>query len=116
MSKPGTDHWHALDWVMRYLCGIMSYGIYYSGHPTVMEGYNSSNWISGVADLYATTSYVFTFGGGAVSCRSCKQTIFTRSTMEAELTALDTTIVESEWLRELLMDLSVVDNLFRQSF
>jgi hypothetical protein len=28
--------------------------------------------------------------------------------MEAELTALDTTSVEAEWLRELLMDLPVV--------
>ena len=30
--------------------------------------------------------------------------------MEAELTALDTTTVEAEWLRELLMDLTVVEN------
>jgi hypothetical protein len=29
--------------------------------------------------------------------------------MEAELTALDTAIVESEWLCELLMDLPVVE-------
>ena len=29
--------------------------------------------------------------------------------MEAELTALDTATVESEWLRELLMDLAVVE-------
>ena len=29
--------------------------------------------------------------------------------MEAELTALDTAIVEAEWLRELLMDLPVVE-------
>jgi hypothetical protein len=29
--------------------------------------------------------------------------------MEAELTALDTTTVESEWLHELLMDLPVVE-------
>jgi hypothetical protein len=29
--------------------------------------------------------------------------------MEAELTALDTATVESEWLRELLMDLPVVE-------
>jgi hypothetical protein len=29
--------------------------------------------------------------------------------MEAEHTALDTATVESEWLRELLMDLSVVE-------
>jgi len=32
-----------------------------------------------------------------------------RSTMEVELTTLDTVIVEAEWLRELLMDLSVVE-------
>ena len=29
--------------------------------------------------------------------------------MEAKLTALDTTTVEAEWLRNLLMDLSVVE-------
>jgi hypothetical protein len=32
-----------------------------------------------------------------------------RSTMEAELTALDTATVEAEWLHELLMDLPVVE-------
>ena len=29
--------------------------------------------------------------------------------METELTALDTTTIEAEWLRELLMDLPVVE-------
>ena len=32
-----------------------------------------------------------------------------RSTMEAELATLDTATVEVEWLRELLMDLPVVE-------
>ena len=31
--------------------------------------------------------------------------------MEAELTALDTATVEAEWLRELLMDLHMVEKL-----
>jgi hypothetical protein len=35
------------------------------------------------------SGYVFTLGGAAVSWRSCKQTIFTKSTMVAELTTLD---------------------------
>ena len=73
------------------------------------EGYSDSNWISNANELYATSGYVFTLGGGAISWRSCKQTILTRSTMEAELTALDTTTVEAEWLRELLMDLPMVE-------
>ena len=105
MSNPGTDHWHALERVMRYLVGTMSYEIHYSGHPTMLEGYSDSNWISKADELYATSGYIFTLGGGVISWRSCKQTILTRSTMEAELTALDTVTVEAEWLRELLMDL-----------
>ena len=32
-----------------------------------------------------------------------------RSTIEAELTALDTATIEAEWLRELLMDLTIVE-------
>nr|ABA93582.1 retrotransposon protein, putative, Ty1-copia subclass [Oryza sativa Japonica Group] len=59
--------------------------------------------------IKATSGYVFTLGGGAVSWRSCKQTILTRSTMEAELTALDTATVEAKWLRDLLMDLPIVE-------
>jgi hypothetical protein len=33
-----------------------------------------------------------------------------RSTIEANLTTLDTTTTEVEWLRELMMDLSNVEN------
>ena len=67
MSNPGTDHWHALERIMRYLVGTYSYGIHYSGHPAVFEGYSDSNWISDADDLYATSGYVFTLGGGAIS-------------------------------------------------
>jgi hypothetical protein len=68
-----------------------------------------SNWISHADEIKATSGYVFTLGGGAVSWKSCKQIILTRSTMEAELTTLDTAIVEAEWLRELLTDLPMVE-------
>jgi hypothetical protein len=109
VSSPGDDHWHALDRVMRYQKGTASYGIHYTGYPRVLEGYSDSNWISDADNIKATSGYVFTVGGGAISWKSCKQTILTRSTMEAEVTALDTTIVEAKWLHELLMDLHVVE-------
>jgi hypothetical protein len=75
----------------------------------VLEGYCDANWISDADEIYATSGYVFSLGGDGVSWKSCKQTILTRSTMEVELTALDTATVEAEWLRELLMDLPVVE-------
>ena len=108
MSNPSTDHWNAFEGVMRYLVGTVSYGIHYSGHPAVLEGYSDSNWISDADEFYVTSGYVFTLEGGVISWRSCKPTILTRSTMKAELTALDTATVEVEWLRELLMDLPMV--------
>jgi hypothetical protein len=87
----------------------MSYGIHYSGHPVVLEEYSDASWIFDIDQIYATSGYVFTLGGGAVSWRSCKQTILTKSTMEVELTTLDTASAEVEWLRELLSNLPVVE-------
>jgi hypothetical protein len=52
---------------------------------------------------------VFLLEGDVVSLKSYKQTILTRPTIEAELTALDTATIEAEWLHKLLMDLSVVE-------
>jgi len=108
-SNPGSDHCHGIDQVMRYLKGTMSYAIHHSRYPGVLEGYSDSKWISEADELKATSGYIFTLGGGAVSWRSCKQTILTKSTMEAELTALDTASTEAEWLRDILMDLPLVE-------
>jgi hypothetical protein len=98
-----------LEQVMYYLVGTIDYGIHYSRYPVVLEGYSDANWISDIDELYATSGYVFTLGGAAVSWRSCKQTILTRSTMETELTALVTTTVEADWFHELLMDLPIIE-------
>jgi hypothetical protein len=81
---------------MCYLRGTVSYDIHYTGYPKVLEGYCYANWISDADEVHATSGYVFLFGGGVVSWKSCKQTILTRSTMEAELTSLDTTGVKAE--------------------
>ena len=67
VSNPRDDHWRALERVMRYLNGTMSYGIRYTGYLKVLEGYCDANWISDADELYATSGYVFSLGGGAVS-------------------------------------------------
>jgi hypothetical protein len=59
VKNPGDTHWSAIERVMRYLKGTMSYNIHYSGHPKVLEAYNDANWIYDVDDLYATSRYVF---------------------------------------------------------
>ena len=51
VSNPKDDHWCALERVMRYLKGTMSYGIRYTKHPKVLEGYYDANWISDADEL-----------------------------------------------------------------
>lgn len=51
---------------MHYLVGTMDYRIYYSWYPVVLEGCSDSNGIYDVDELYATSGYPFTLGGGAV--------------------------------------------------
>jgi hypothetical protein len=107
-TNPGSDHWCALERVMRYLKGTSTYGLHYTGYPAVLEGYSDSNWISDANEIKATSGYIFTIGGAAVLWRPLKQTILTKSTMEAELVALESATTEAEWLKELLMDLPMV--------
>jgi hypothetical protein len=67
VSNPGDDHWCALERVLRYLKGTVRYGIHYTRYPRVPEGCCDANWISNADEIYATSGYVFSLGGGVVS-------------------------------------------------
>ncbi|KAL0376635.1 UNVERIFIED_CONTAM: hypothetical protein Scaly_0781100 [Sesamum calycinum] len=84
-SCPDKTHWGALDRVL-----------------------SDASWIAKNSGSNGCSGYVFTLGGGAVSWKSAKQTLITRSTFEAELCALDTTGTEAEWLFGLLSQLPIV--------
>jgi hypothetical protein len=43
VSNLGDTHWSALEIVLRYLKGTMSYGIHFTGYPRVLEGYCDAN-------------------------------------------------------------------------
>jgi chaperone required for assembly of F1-ATPase len=83
----------------------MNLGIKYTGYTSVLEGFNDENWISDLDQMKSTSGYVFTLAGGVMSWKSSKQTVTTCSTKEAELVALDLAALDSEWLRDLLLDL-----------
>ena len=105
MSNPGADHWKAIVRVLRYLRYTRDYGLHYTRFPAVLEGYSDASSISDIQDSKATSGYVFTLGGAAVSWKSSKQTVITRSTMESEFVALDKSGEEAEWLRQFLEDI-----------
>jgi hypothetical protein len=37
MSNPSINYFHALERVMSYLCGTMSYGIYFEGNQQFLK-------------------------------------------------------------------------------
>ncbi|KAK9041693.1 hypothetical protein V6N11_016783 [Hibiscus sabdariffa] len=104
-SNPSESHWKEIVRVLRYLRYTRDFGLHYSRDPTVLEGYSDASWISDIQDTKGTSGYVFTLGGGAVSWKSSRQTIITRSIMESEFVDLDKIGEEAEWLRQFLKDI-----------
>ena len=80
---------------MRYTC---DYGLHYIRGPAVLEAYSDVSWISDTQDSKAISGYVLTLEGVVVSWKSSKQTVITKSTMEAEFVVLDKCGEKAEWL------------------
>ncbi|XP_052479598.1 secreted RxLR effector protein 161-like [Gossypium raimondii] len=97
-SNPSENHWKAIVRVLRYLKYFRNYGLHYSKDLTMLEGFFDASWISDIQDTKGTSGYIFTLGGRAMLCKSSRQTIITRSTMESEFVALDKFGEEKEWI------------------
>ncbi|GJW70508.1 zinc finger, CCHC-type containing protein [Tanacetum coccineum] len=104
-SNPGTQHWQAIQRVLKYLKKTMDYRLTYTGYPSVLEVYTNASWISNTEDNLSTSGWVFLLGGGAISRASKKQTCITGSTMESEFVALAAVGKEAGWLKNLLLEI-----------
>lgn len=104
-SRPSMEHWQAIERVMRYLKKTMTLGLHYQRYPAVLEGYSDADWNTLSDDSKATSGYIFSIAGGAVSWKSKKQTILAQSTMESEMIALAAASEEASWLRCLLSEI-----------
>nr|GEV65026.1 zinc finger, CCHC-type [Tanacetum cinerariifolium] len=49
-SNPGTQHWQAIQRVLKYLKKTIDYRLIYTGYPSVLEGYTNASWISNTKD------------------------------------------------------------------
>ncbi|XP_028225015.1 uncharacterized protein LOC114406474 [Glycine soja] len=97
-SRPSMEHWHAIERVMRYLKRTINLGLHYKRFLGVLEGYSDADWNTLSDDSKATSGYIFSIAGEAVSWKSKKQTILAQSTMESEMIALATASEEAKYL------------------
>nr|GEY30047.1 disease resistance protein [Tanacetum cinerariifolium] len=107
ISSPCKEHWDVVNRVFKYLKQTMDYGLEYSGDPSILEGYTDASWITDQEDHASTSGWIFTFGGGAVSWGSKKQSCLTDSAMVVEFMALASCCKEAELLRDLLINITL---------
>jgi hypothetical protein len=106
MSQSRQTHWIATKHVLRYLRGIVGYGLRYaSGVDMRLQGYVDADWAGSTVDQKSTSGCCFTLGSAMVSWCSRKQTSVALSTAEAEYIALCVAVREAVWLHKLLADL-----------
>ena len=77
---------------------MRDYMLVYHDESLEPIGYTDSNFQSDIDSRKSTSGYVFTFGGGAISWRSVKQSSIADSTMEAEYKAASEAAKEVMWL------------------
>jgi hypothetical protein len=87
-SNPGFKHWQVAKKALRYLQETKHYMLTYKRtHNLEVIGYSDADFAGCVDSQRSTSGYVFTLTSGAISWRSCKQTITTSSTMYVEFIA-----------------------------
>jgi hypothetical protein len=104
MVEPRRVHWVAEKHVLRYLCGMVDYGLdYHRGDGVHLVGYTDSDWEGCVSDRKSTSGCCFGLGSAVVSWFSWKQKSVALSLAEAEYMAASQASCEGLWLRKMLV-------------
>jgi hypothetical protein len=87
-SNLGFKQWQTAKKVLRYLQETKHYMLTYKRTDNLeVIGYSDADFVGCTDSQRSTSGYVFTIASGAISWRSCKQTITTSSIMYAEFIA-----------------------------
>ena len=67
MTKPGKEHWKAVQWIMRYLHGSSSVCFQFSRTRDGVVGYVDFDYTGDLDKRRSLIGYVFPIGGCAIS-------------------------------------------------
>lgn len=108
-KNPSSEHFNAIDQILRYLAGSRERGITFGGEKELkLVGYSDSDWAGDHADRKSTSGFVFMLNGGPISYASKKQAVVALPSTEAEYVALSLAAREATWLRLLLTELGLL--------
>lgn len=108
-KNPSSEHFNAIDQILRYLAGSRGRGITFGGEKELkLVGYSDSDWAGDHTDRKSTFGFVFMLNGGTISYVSKKQPVVALSSTEAEYVAWSLVAREATWLRLLLTELGLL--------
>ena len=110
MHNPGKAHWEAVKWILRYLKGSPDLGLVFDQHradPGGAVGYVDADYGGDLDRRRSLSAYIFTLCGSAISWYSSLQAIAVLSTTEAEYIAATEGMKEAIWLRGLVSELGL---------
>jgi hypothetical protein len=106
MQTPQKPHLDAVRRILRYIKHTLQCGIFYEAKSQLqVHGYTDVDWAGNVSDRRSTSGFMFSFGSGAVSWSSKKQSTVALSSTEAEYKGAAIATCEVIWLQKLLSDL-----------
>ncbi|XP_031277973.1 secreted RxLR effector protein 161-like [Pistacia vera] len=113
MSNPGTEHWCALRWVLRYINSTSHVGLEYCkmGKSLDLVGFVDSDFAGDRDTRKSTTSYFFTLGRNCVSFKSQLQPIVALSSTKAEYVVVADVFRKALWLQGILSEMQLLDEL-----
>jgi hypothetical protein len=106
MVEPRQVHWVATKHVLKYLRGIVGFGLRYVKDDRVkLHGYLDLDWAGSAVDRKSTSSGCFNLGSTVVSWFSRKHTSVALGSVEAKYMSEILVICGSIWLCNLLAGL-----------
>jgi hypothetical protein len=106
MVEPRHVHIVAAKHVMKYLKGMLEYGLCYSGdHDFRLVGYTDSNWAESFSNRKRTLGCCFSLRSSMTSWKSRKKSSISLSTSEEKYIAACSASCESIWIWKLLTGL-----------
>ncbi|XP_050916213.1 uncharacterized mitochondrial protein AtMg00810-like [Lathyrus oleraceus] len=106
MHAPRMEHMLALKRILRYVQGILHFGLDLSPSPiTKIISYTDADWGRCSDTRRSTSGYCVFLGDNLISWSSKRQPTLSHSSGEAEYRGVANVVSESCWIRNLLLEL-----------
>jgi hypothetical protein len=114
--EPRHEHWIDAKHILRYLCGMLNYGLRYASNNDVqLHGFTYSYWAGSADERKSTYGICFSLASVIISWASRKQKFVSLSTAEAKYIATCDSCTEVVWIHKIIsrlfdqvLDLTVI--------